>query len=183
MKLGKTTKTPKRTWRQKSYRCTNSRYDGCRRQDLIFRLVVRKTKKQLFEFRARFSNSQVYLYIYMEILIFDSIPKVRKVCMCTSNRDLLSLRNTILIILKFQIFFRKKITVLRYEHVTYKYIYIYMCIHIYYLSNFRYTFEHHSILIFESIAKVEQVCICIWNIHIHASLTFGILSKWLPYKI
>ena len=38
-------------------------------------------------------------------------------------------------------------------------------------------------VIFESIPKVTRVCKCIWNIHIHASLTFGILSKWLSYKI
>ena len=62
-------------------------------------------------------------------------------------------------------------------------IYIYAYIYVYYLFNCCYTFEHHSILIFESIAKVEQVCICIWNIHVRASLTFGILSKRLYYKI
>ena len=39
------------------------------------------------------------------------------------------------------------------------------------------------VVIFESIPKVTRVCKCIWNIHIHASLTFGLLSKWLPYKI
>ena len=30
-----------------------------------------------------------------------------------------------------------------------------------YLSNFCYTFEHQSILIFESIAKAKRICICI----------------------
>ena len=49
-------------------------------------------------------------------------------------------------------FFGKKITVASYEHVTYKYIY--MCILIYYMSNFRYTFEYHSILIFKTIQRI-----------------------------
>ena len=47
-------------------------------------------------------------------------------------------------------------------------VYIYICIYV---------------VIFESIPKVRRVCKCIWNIHIHASLTFGLLSKWLPYKM
>ena len=62
----------------------------------------------------------------------------------------------------------KSTTALCYEFVTYytKYehnSYIYVYVHIYYLSNFCYTLERHSILMFESIQKVRRKCIWIWN--------------------